>query len=185
MNKKYLARVTLVALLGVSLSGCETPTTQRYSISAENNIALKSIGATGIGVGNFNPPNSFSSNCRALGPLKVADNMTHTGYIQKAFEDELRVAGIHAATNARVVLSGSVDKLEFSSARALTGGQWTIGLTLRSSNGKQMTVNEYYEFDTGFVATEACRNTAEAYSRAVQNLVAKTVKDPVFVSLVK
>ena len=48
-----------------------------------------------------------------------------------------------------------------------------------------MTMNEYYEFDTGFVATEACRNTAEAYSRAVQNLVAKTVKDPVFVSLVK
>lgn len=178
----------LFSVVGVSLcllTACETPTTQRYSISPENNVALKAIGASSIGVGSFSPPNSFSNVCRALGPLKVSDNMTHTGYIQKAFEDELKVAGMHASANARVVLSGNVDKLEFSSAKGLTGGYWNIGLTLRSSNGRQLQVNEYYEFETGFIATEACRNTSDAFSRAVQNLVSKTVKDPTFVALVK
>jgi hypothetical protein len=66
----------------------------------------------------------------------------------------------------------------------LTGGSWTIDLSLSSSNGKNLAVSEYYEFNSGFIATEACRNTAEAFSRAVQNLVGKAIKDRRFASLV-
>jgi len=46
-------------------------------------------------------------------------------------------------------------------------------------------VSEYYEFNSGFAANEACRNTAEAYSRAVQNLVGKAIRSPGFGDLVK
>ena len=76
-------------------------------------------------------------------------------------------------------------QLEFSSSRAVTGGSWTIDLDLVSSNGKLLSVKEYYEFNSGFVANDACRNTAEAYSRAVQNLVGKAVRNPDFAALVK
>ena len=44
---------------------------------------------------------------------------------------------------------------------------------------------EYYEFNSGFAAYEACRNTAEAFSRAAQNLVGKVVSDPQFAELIK
>lgn len=169
----------------LALSACETPTTQRYAISAENNQAIKTLGVTGIGIDRFAAPNDFSANCRALGPMQVADGMTHTQYIQKAFEDELKIAGAFAAPNARVTLSGKVEKLEFSSSRGLTGGSWTIDLALNSSNGKSLKVGEYYEFSSGFAAQEACRNTAEAFSRAVQNLVGKTFKHPSFKTLVQ
>lgn len=181
MSPKLLA-LTAVLLL---LAGCETPTTQRYAISAENNQAIKALGASGVGIGTFKAPAEFNPNCRAAGALQVADGMTHTQYIQKAFEDELKIAGAFAAASPRVVLTGTVDKLEFSSTRALTGGSWTIDLTMSSSNARKLTINEYYEFNSGFSAPEACRNTAEAFSRAVQNLVGKTLRDPGFPSLLQ
>lgn len=117
--------------------------------------------------------------------MKVADNLTHAQYIQRAFEDELKVAGAYAAPPARVTLGGIVSNIEFSSTRAVTGGYWQIDLSLVSSNGKKLDVSEYYEFNSGFVANDACRNTAEAFSRAVQNLVGKAVKAPAFPELLK
>jgi len=167
------------------LSACETPTTQRYAISADNNQAIKAIGATGIGVKSFAAPADFSANCRALGPMQVADKLTHTQYIQKAFEDELKIAGAHASASPRVTLGGRIQKLEFSSSKGLTNGYWLIDLSLESSNGKQIHVVENYEFSSGFAAQEACRNTAEAFSRAVQNLVGKAVKTPGFQAMVQ
>ena len=167
------------------LAGCETPTTQRYAVSADNNVSIKALGTTGVGVTTFKAPADFSSNCRALGPMRVADGLTHAQYIQKAFEDEFKIAGAYAAGTPRVTLGGEIEKIEFSSTRALTGGSWLIDLILTSSNGKKLKVNEYYEFDSGFAAFEACRNTAEAFSRAVQNLVGKAVKSPEFASLVR
>jgi hypothetical protein len=167
------------------LAACETPTTQRYSISPDNSQAIKSLNASGVGVNTFAGPADFDPNCRALGALEVADGLTHTQYIQKAFEDELKVAGAYAASTPRVALGGKVDRLGFSSSRGLTGGSWTIDLTLMSSNGKSLVVSEYYEFHSGFAAPEACRNTAEAFLRAVQNLVGKAVTNPEFSALVK
>lgn len=180
MNRILFAAVAAAGLL----TACETPTTQRYAISADNNQAIKALNVSGVGLGTFSPPADFSANCRALGPLQVADGLSHTQYVRKAFEDELKIAGAFANGAARVTLAGTINKLEFSSSRGLTGGSWTIDLTLSSSNGKSLTVNEYYEFNSGFVANEACRNTADAFSRAVQNLVGKTVRNPGFAALI-
>ena len=179
-------RLSLVLLSATfALAACETPTTQRYSISADTNVAIKAIGATGVGVRTFDGPAEFSSNCRALGPMKVADNLTHTQYIQKALEDELKIAGAFAPTNQRVTLGGKVSKLEFSSTKGLTGGYWQIDLLIDSTNGKRLDVSEYYEFNSGFGANDACKNTAEAYSRAVQNLIGKAVRDSKFPELLR
>lgn len=178
---------TLAFLLAVAalLTACETPTTQRYAISADNNQAIKSLGVSNIGVRSFVAPTNFSSTCRALGPMQVADGLNHTQYIQKAFEDELKIAGAYAQSAARVTIGGKLNKLEFSSSKGITGGYWQIDLTLDSSNGRSLNVSEYYEFNSGFAANDACRNTAEAYSRAVQNLVGEAVKSPTFADLVK
>jgi hypothetical protein len=177
---------TILALAAVwALAACETPTTQRYAISADNNQALRALGTSGITMGTIAGPADFSPTCRALGPIQVADGLTHTQYIQKAFEDELKVAGAYATGTARVTLSGKVEQLAFSSVRSLNGGSWNIGLQLTSSNGQSLRATEYYEFSSGFAAPEACRNTAEAFSRAVQNLVGKVFKDSAFAALVK
>ena len=111
--------------------------------------------------------------------------MSHTAYIKKAFEDEFKVAGIYAADSPRRTITGVVNKIQFSSARAVTGGSWDIDLTLSSSNGSTMQVVEHYEFESGYVADTACKQTAEAYFPAVQNLIAKAVRAPEFKALLK
>lgn len=174
MNRLFL----LVAAF--LMAACETPTTQRYSVSADTNLAIRAMNQTGIVVGTFQEPPGFDPSCRMFGPMQIADGLSHSQYIRKAFEDELKMAGAYATGAPRVRLTGKLNKLEFSSTSGLTGGYWNIDLSLISSNGKQMRVSENYDFNSGFEAGSACRNVAEAFSRAVQNLVSKAVRNPSF-----
>jgi len=181
MSKKLM----VVLPFAILLSACSTFTTPRYSINADTNVALKAIGASNIGVGAFAGPSNFDPSCRAAGPLAPPDGMSHTAYIKKALEDELKVAGAYAASSPKVILTGTVNKLEFSSMRGLTGGSWDIDVALTSSNGKSMTAAEHYEFESGFIADTACKQTAEAYLPAVQNLISKIVRSPEFKGLLE
>ena len=182
MKKQIVFALIVGSLL---LSGCESLVAPRYSISADNNVAIKALGVTSVGVGPFAEPAKFESGCRAVGALEVADGITHTQYIRKALEDELKVAGIYVEKSARITLSGAVTRLEFSSTRGLTGGSWDIDLNIQSSNGTNMTLTEHHEFQSGFVGTTACKQTAEAFAPTVQNLLGKLVRSPDFQRLVK
>jgi hypothetical protein len=157
---------------------------QRYSISADNNVALKSVGASNINVATFKGPVTFDNSCRAAGPIAPPDDLTFEAYIQKALADELKVAGMFDDRSPKVTLTGVVEQLSFSSSRGLTGGTWDIGLRVTSSNGKSTFVTEHYEFNSGFDALTACKQTAEAYLPAVQNLIGKLVTCQDFRSLV-
>lgn len=176
--------VLIVLVFSVIAGGCSTFTTPRYSINADTNVALKALNISNVGVGSFSGPSNFDTSCRAAGPLAPPDGMSHTEYLKKALEDELKVAGAFGASNPKVVLSGVVNKLEFSSSRGITGGSWDIDLTLSSSNGSKMSAAERYEFQSGFVADTACKQTAEAFMPTVQNLIRKIVHSPEFKGLV-
>ncbi len=109
--------------------------------------------------------------------------MSFEAYIQKALADELKVAGMYDDKAPKVTLTGAVEKLSFSSSRGLTGGEWDISLRVNSSNGKSLSVSEHYEFESGFIADTACKQTAEAYLPAVQNIIGKAIKHPNFKGL--
>jgi hypothetical protein len=179
--KPIFAVLPLAGLLGA----CSTYVTPRYAISADTNVALKTMGVSGISVGSITGPPTFESACRAAGPLAPPDGMSHAAYVKKALEDELKVAGAYSTAAPRVTLDGTIDKLAFSSARSLTGGTWDIDLELRSTNGKSLNMAEHYEFESGYSATTACKQTAEAFMPAVQDLIAKIVRAPEFRSLVQ
>jgi hypothetical protein len=178
-------RFALVFPMMLALGACSTFTTPRYSINADTNVALKSLQASNIAVGSFSGPAVFDNSCRAAGPLAPPDGMTYTTYIAKALEDELKVAGIYAATSPKFTLTGEVKKLDFSSSRGLTGGSWDIDVIINSSNGKSMSMSEHYEFESGFIADTACKQTAEAYMPAVQDLINKIVLSPLFKPLLQ
>lgn len=172
-----------LALSVLALSACSTYTPQRYNISADNNVALKALGVGNISVGPFTGPSTFDNACRGAGPIAPPDNMSFERYIQKALADELKVAGMFDDKTPKTILTGAVEKLSFSSSRGLTGGEWDISLRVSSSNGKSVFVSEHYEFQSGFIADTACKQTAEAYLPAVQNLIGKLVNAPEFKSL--
>ena len=142
-------------------------------------MALKTLSPAKIKVGPFVEPKKFEPGCRAAGPITASDNIGFAAYIQKALSDELKIAGVYDDA-AGVVLTGVVDSLAFSSSV----GSWDIALTVTSSNGKSLSVEEHYSFPTSFAAVTACKRVADAYFPAVQNLIEKLVKSPGFRDLV-
>lgn len=174
-----MMRVIWVAILLLTLAGCDTFAAAPYSVSADNNVALKSaLGSERIATGTFTMAKPFDPGCRLVGPIELPNGLTFEGYIQKAFTDELKVAGLYD-DKSQVILQGVVNDLKFSS----TDGTWDIGLTLKSSNGKAITVAEHYDFHTSFSGVSACHNSADAFQPAVQALIGKVIATPDFHTL--
>jgi len=158
-------------------------TPARYSMSVDNNIALKKLEGSKVRVGTLSSPGKFDANCRMMGPIQASDGMTIPQFVEKAFNDEFKFASIYADNG--VVLSGTLSQIEFSSSAGLTNGYWLLGMTLKSSNGKSMTVDSRYDFKSGFDAITACNQTAQALGPAVQDLIKKAVTQPNFAAMTR
>lgn len=117
--------------------------------------------------------------CRGVGPIKTPDGEPFSEFIRKALVDEMRISNVFSVS-APVTLTGNLDALDFSSA----SGGWNLTLTIKSTNGRSMTVSEQYSFTTSFYGETACNQTAQAFMPAVQNLVGKVVRSPDFAPLV-
>jgi len=165
------------------MSGCSTMTPARYSVSVDNNQALKQYAGATIKVASIQAEGKYDSNCRLMGPIKASDNMTIPQFVEKAFNDELKFANVYS--DSGVTLNGKLTKIGFSSVNGLTNGVWSLSLSLTSSNGKSMNVSNDYNFKSGFDAITACNQTAQALGPAVQDLIKKTVLAPEFSGLIK
>ncbi|MEJ2181402.1 MAG: hypothetical protein P8Y28_13445 [Gammaproteobacteria bacterium] len=174
--------VILVLALSM-ISACSTMQPPRYSISVDNIQTLKTFNGTKAQVTGLTQAASFEPNCRLMGPIEPADGLTVPQFITKAFNDEMKMADLHSKDGIK--LNGDITKIEFSSISGLTGGYWDIEIKLNSSNGKSMTVNNKYEFESGFDAITACNATADALSPAVQDLIKAVITNPNFESLIK
>jgi len=171
----------LFALIVTVASGCSTYSATRYSISADNVVALRSLNGKVLNVGAFTAttPGQTELTCRAVGPIKTPDGETFSEFVRKALLDELRIANAYSAT-APVTLTGNLDSIDFSS----NSGSWNLALTVKSSNGRSMSVSESFVYASSWYGETACNQTAQALMPAVQNLVGKVVRSQEFISLV-
>jgi hypothetical protein len=161
------------------LAGCDSFTAAPYGISADNDIALKSVGAGAhVAVGNFVMTAKYDPNCRLAGPIQLPNGLTAEAYIQKAFSDELKIAGLYDES-AKNRLTGSITQLEFGSA----SGGWDMAMTLTSTNGKSASAKEHYDFHSSFTAASACHDVADAFQPAVQGLIQQVILSPDFKAL--
>ncbi len=117
--------------------------------------------------------------CRGVGPIKTPDGEPFADFVRKAFLDELKIANAYSA-KAPISLTGNLDAIDFSSS----SGSWNLALTVKSSNGKSLSISENYPFTTSFYGETACNQTAQALMPAVQNLVGKIVRSTEFIALV-
>jgi len=182
MKRKKMKKVILAVSI-LSLSACSTMQPPRYAVSVDNIQVLKKLTEIKGEFASLNQPTEFSSNCRLMGPIEPADGLSIPQFITKAFNDELKMADKYS-TNATKI-TGDITKVEFSSITGLTNGYWDLGLSLNSSNGTILTINNKYSFKSGFDAITACNATADALSPAVQDLIKVTVNHPNFSSLMR
>jgi len=161
--------------------GCSSYAVSKYGVSVENVTALKKWGASKTSVARFTATGESTAefSCRLVGPVMTPDQKPFEDYIRGALIDELRVAEFYAEAGP-VTLTGNLDKIDFSS----TEGTWTLGLTVKSSNGHSITVSIVHKYESAFVGEKACALSAQAFAPAVQALIGALVADPGFGALV-
>lgn len=173
----------VLAVIVVTLAACSTMTPARYSPSADNQVALRAMTGAATHVVQIQASANYSANCRMAGPIQASDGMTIPQFVQKALNDELKMAGLYSEQENPI--SGELTKIEFSSTAGLTNGWWNLALTLKNSTGKSVSAEVTYKFKSGFDALTACNQTAQALGPAVQDLIKQLVADPEFNNIVR
>jgi hypothetical protein len=168
------------------LAGCETTNSVPYKASTANVIAIQqALHSQGkkVSVGSVTmaPGLEASPLCRLMGPVNVTPGKTLPAYIKEALQEELFMAQVYQAS-APTVLDGTVTQLSFSS---VSPANWKIAMHIRSNVSEGYSASITYPFDTSYSAQYACKNVADAFAPAVQELLRQVVGDPRFGSLVK
>ena len=175
-----------VVMVAVLVSGCETTNSIPYKASVNNVISIQQTlqekgKKVSLGTISLAPGVEENPLCRLMGPVVVAPGKTLPTYIKEAFQEELFMAQVYSP-NAPTVIDGRLEKLSFSS---ISPASWEITLSVKSNVSPGYTVSAKYPFDTSYTAMSACKNVADAFGPAVQDLIKQVVTHPQFGSLVK
>lgn len=175
----------VVVLFTLGLAGCSTYAVPRYSVSTDTVIALREVADVKVEVGEFLPakvpgPNDRPGEimCRGVGPIKTPDGESLAEYVRKALISELIIANIYSK-DAPIELTGKITELDFDSM----GGSWTVGLEIRSSNGRAVDVVNTYKYQSSFYGETACNQTAQAGLGAIQDAIRAAVTHKDFAAL--
>ena len=173
MRYKLAASVIFMALL----SGCASYSVVPYGASVSNVNSIKSYNLKPVSVGQFHAsaPGQISIPCRAAGYVTVSPSFE--AYIQKAFVDELSLAGIYDPSSP-LVITGELKQIDFSSN--IENSNWSFTLTITNNKNQSYTTNSKFEFSGSWVADKACQQMAQQFVPAVQKLISDVVQDPRF-----
>lgn len=176
-----LSKSIALAAAGLTLSGCQIYTAARYSASAANVEALRSLQRKypqgRLRVSDFLPGLAplREITCRGAGPILPPDKKTFAQYIRAALIEELRMAGVYAEESGTEV-AGELMALDFSSF----GGTWTLAARITAGSPYSFDVAHENSYDTSFEGTNACAQTAQAFMPTVQDFVKKLIASPQF-----
>ncbi len=175
-----MKKLLFVLVVAVMLEGCASFNAPQYAISADNVDVIRStVGTSGkkINIGQFTSEDSGKATlwCRGAPSVKAPNGEPFVEYVQKAFVDELRVAGVYSE-NASLTIKGHLTKFDFNSHF----GTWTLALVVSSNTSQSFTVEENHDYSTSFFGSVACHRVAQALSPAIQNLIKKVVSHPSF-----
>ncbi|EEA02983.1 conserved hypothetical protein [Burkholderia sp. H160] len=179
--KKVISAVAIssVALL---LSACETTNSAvPYEASTDNVIAIQQgLKTTKVSVAPVILGTDVSEHlmCRLNGDVTVGSGKTLSQFVKDALQKELFTAQTYDPHGPAI--RARIDKLSFSS---VSPANWQITMHVESDNSPGYSVEENYQFETSWTAAGACKNVADAFSPAVQDLIGKVVGNPKFPQL--
>ena len=182
---KILGLLSIVLVTTV-LSGCSTTNSMPYKASINNVVSIQqSLKSEGkfVSVGSITPASGVNESitCRLMGPVKVSPGKSLSQYVKDAFQEELFMAQVYSADSTNII-SGTITDLSFSS---MSPANWSISMAVKSDHSTGYSVSIKYPFSTSFDAYSACKNVANAFGPAVQELLKQVVTHPQFPSLVK
>jgi hypothetical protein len=183
---KNLLKTAIIITAVLLLAGCSTTNSIPYKASITNVINIQNTlkqSNTKVALGVFSLANGVDEElmCRLLGPVKMTPGKTLATFIKEAFQEELFLAQAYDS-KAPVIIEGRIERMSFSS---VSPANWEIAMRVSSNKSIGYTVAVKYNYQTSFDAWSACKNVADAFSPAVQELLRRVVTSPQFDSLVK
>ncbi|STO79484.1 hypothetical protein [Grimontia hollisae] len=177
---KNIYKLTTVGAALVVLVGCETTNAIPYKASMSNVATIQTELADhkGLAVGAVTMSDDSSLLCRLNGDIEVYPGKTIPEYVKEAFIEELVLAQRYDVKASEVSID--LNNVSFSS---VTPANWTLAANVIASNGAQYPVNIKHEFDTSWSAAGACKNVADAFGPATQELIKAIVSNPNFATL--
>lgn len=182
----HLIKIGFIASLAL-LAGCSTTNSIPYKASTSNVITIQNTlkqSNVKVNLGDFTIGNGVNQEftCRMLGPVTVAPGKSLPTYVKEAFQEELFLAQAYDTTSP-IQIQGVIEHLSFSS---VSPANWEIAMHVSSNKSTTgYTVSIKYNYDTSFDAWSACKNVADAFGPAVQELLHQVVINPQFKELVK
>ena len=170
----------LVAFLSL-VTGCSYNVTS-YETSAQNVETLKSYNLQPVSVGTFQASEKPAAS-RKCADHYLSVSPSFEDYIEKAFIDELKLAGIYDASSS-LVLTGMLEQIESSPSSNLGPGwalkprRWTFTLTLTNARNESFTTQS--EFSIPRQREDVCGRLALVFAPAVQQLITDVIKNPKF-----
>jgi len=182
----YIKTLKILAISLITLLSACAYNIQGYGISAANVESIKSKfngNIDKIAVNKFTAakPGIKSLTCRAAGNVSTPQDTPFEDYIQAAFIQELKMAGLYDE-NSQKKLDGRLEKIDFSSS--IGDGKWFIDMKM-TLNGETFDAHSETPYDASFVADKACQETAQVFPQAVQNLIHEIVANPKFARVVE
>jgi hypothetical protein len=179
MSLKSIKNLTVITA-AIVLSACSAQVS-RYHSSADNVNALRNI-TTKLDVGEITATKPTKSvMCRLANPVIMPNDGTINEYIENAFTEELKMAGLYDK-NASIIISGNLNNTTASSG--MSDGHWTFDMTVKSSNGKSFNIIHKHEYSGSFIGGVACReNMPDEFEPAVEELINAIIIDPRFKGL--
>jgi len=181
MKQSKIALMATICAAAFLLIGCETTNSIPYKASPANVIAIQqSLQPKKVSVGDVSMAPGVDDRplCRIMGPVEVAPGKTPSQYIKDAFQEELLMAQAYDVKGTPI--EGRIEELSFSS---VSPAYWQITMTVKSPVNNGYKVSVKYPFDTSFSAFGACKNVADAFGPAVQELLKQVVTNPQFPAL--
>jgi len=179
---KKLVSVMALSSAALLLSACETTNSAvPYEASTDNVIAIQQgLKAKKVSVAPVTLGSDVSEHlmCRLNGDVTVGSGKTLSQFVKEALQKELFTAQTYDPHGP--IIRARIDQMSFSS---VSPANWQITLHVESDNSPGYTVEEKYQFETSWTAAGACKNVADAFSPAVQDLINKVVSNPKFAEL--
>ena len=172
-------------ILALGLSACESMSPATYSNFADNSVALRMYPNAKVAIASMEDTSRFDSGCRLVGPITASGNRTVPQFIYDSFNEELKFANIYSTDQGAASLKLTLVSATFSSTSGLVNGWWEFTVKLDNpADGRSLTANTKYDFQSGFSAVAACQNTSVSLTPAVQRLINRAITDPNFRQLV-
>lgn len=172
----------LVLLAALMLTACTTFPTPHYVSDTDNVLSLRAHRDSKVALGEFKSsiPQLSELMCRGAGPVKPAGGLSFAEYVKQSFAQELAAAEM-LSPQAAVTLSADLTSIELAGMTS----QWQLAMTLKSSNGRTLSVTSQSESKFMFDGMAGCRTAATQLVPAVRKLIATTVTSPAFADLLR